>query len=384
MNLLGPAGLVTAACLTSMAAHAADDAERVRAIVDDAIRPLMARHAIPGMAVGVTQGDRTFVFTYGIASKEPRAPVTGDTLFEIGSVSKTLTATLAAYANATGRLALTDHPGQHVPALKGTPIDRVTLLHLGTYTAGGLPLQFPNAVSDDAAALSYFRAWKPQAAAGTRRLYSNPSLGLFGLAAAGALGEPFAEAMETRVFPAFGMARSHVHVPPEAMKDYAWGYREDQPVRVNPGALDEETYGIKTTAGDLLRFVKANLDPSGLDEAMRRAVTATQVGHFRSGPLVQGLGWEQYAYPPTRERLLSGNSETMILQPQPAERLTATPRGARLYNKTGSTNGFGAYVAFVPARRLGIVMLANRNYPIPARVETAWALLERLAPSAHR
>jgi beta-lactamase class C len=57
------------------------------------------------------------------------------------------------------------------------------------------------------------------------------------------------------------------------------------------------------------------------------------------------------------------------------------PRGT-LFNKTGSTRGFGAYVVFVPDQRVGIVMLANKNYPIPARVEAAHAILEQIAPGA--
>lgn len=370
--------------LLPWAGHAAEDAERVRAIVDGAVRPLMARHAIPGMAVGVTQGGRAYVFTYGVASMQTLAPVTEQTLFEIGSISKTFTATLATYAHATGRLKLSDPPGKYLPGLKGAPIDRATLLHLGTYTAGGLPLQFPDAVRDDAAAMAYFRDWTPRSAPGTHRVYSNPSIGLLGLAAAGALGEPFAQAMQTRIFPAFGLAHSHIQVPPRALADYAWGHREGKPVRVNPGPLADETYGIKTTAGDLLRFVEAQNDPGRLDEPMRRAVAATQVGHFRAGPLVQGLGWEQYDDPVSREWLLGGNAEEMLFEAQPSQRLAARPPAARLFNKTGSTGGFGAYVAFVPARKIGIVMLANLNYPIPARVEVAWSLLEQLAPATGR
>lgn len=373
---------LVAAWLLPWAVHATDDAQRVRAIVDGAIGPLMTQHRIPGMAVAVTQDDRAYVFTYGVASRETLAPVTEHTLFEIGSISKVFTATLATYAQASGRLKLSDPPGKHLPRLKGSAIDRATLLQLGTYTAGGLPLQFPDSVSGDAAVLAYFRDWQPLAAPGAVRAYSNPSIGLLGLATASALGEPFAQAMQTRIFAAFGMTRSHVRVPPGAMADYAWGDREGRPVRMNPGPLDAETYGIKTTAGDLLRFVRANIDPGGLDVLMRRAVMATQIGHVRAGPLVQGLGWEQYGDPVSREWLLGGNAAEMLFEPQPAQRLAATPQGPRLYNKTGSTGGFGAYVAFVPARRIGIVMLANRNVPIPARVEAAWTILDGLAPGA--
>jgi beta-lactamase class C len=379
MRHIGHVNALLAACLFPVAVHAADDTERVRAVVDGTIRPLMAHQQIPGMAVAVTLDGRSYVFAYGVASKETHAPVTEDTLFEIGSVSKTLTATLAGYAEATGRLSLTDHPGKYLPGLSGAPIDAATLLHFGTYTAGGLPLQFPDGVSGDAGAMAYFRAWKPQAAPGTRREYSNPSLGLLGLAAASALKEPFAESMETRIFPAFGMTHSFIRVPERAMAAYAWGYRNGRPVRVNPGPLGEETYGVKTTAADLLRFVRANIDPSGLEEPMRRAVAATQVGYFRSGPLVQGLGWEQYAYPVSREWLLGGNADEMAYQSQPAQGVEGmATTGSRLFDKTGSTGGFGAYVAFVPARKIGIVMLANRSYPIPARVEAAWEILDRL------
>jgi beta-lactamase class C len=49
-----------------------------------------------------------------------------------------------------------------------------------------------------------------------------------------------------------------------------------------------------------------------------------------------------------------------------------------LINKTGSTNGFAAYVAFVPARRLGIVLLTNKNFPIAARVRAAFEILTQL------
>lgn len=374
--------LIASALLAAATAHAADD-DRIRAAVEGTIAPLMARHDIPGMAVALTVDGRAYVFNFGVAAKDSRTPITDNTLFEIGSVSKTLTATLATYAQALGKLSMDQHPSRYLPELKGSPVDRATLLHLGTYTAGGLPLQFPDAVKAAPAVLGYFRHWQPTAPPGDVRSYSNPSLGLLGAVTAKALGDDFSTTMQTRLFPAFGMTHSHIHVPERAMPDYAWGHRGERQVRVEPGPLDAPTYGVKTTASDLLRFVQANIDPAPLPPAMRRAVAATHVGHYRAGPMVQGLGWEQYPYPVSREWLLGGNAQEMLFDGQPATRVPATTSDTpRLFSKTGSTNGFGAYVAFVPSRRLGLVMLANQGYPIPDRIEAAWTLLETLAAPA--
>jgi len=355
----------------------------VHAIVDAAIRPLMARHDIPGMAVAVTVNGKAQVFNYGVASRQSGVPVDDETIFEIGSVSKTLTATLAAYAQETGRLSLADHPGRYVPRLRGQPIDAATLLELATYTAGGLPLQFPEAVAaSDDAALDYLAAWQSSATPGTVRQYSNPSLGLLGHVVGAALQGSFEAAMQGELLPKLGMAHSHLRVHADDLPHYAWGHHRDKAVRVSPGPFDMPTYGIKATAADMLRFVQANIDAGALEPALRRAIAATHVGHYKVGCMVQGLGWEQYPWPLSREALLGGNAAEMIESPNPVRPVlpmaTPSPAPPTLFNKTGSTGGFGAYVAFVPARGIGLVMLANRNYPIPARVEAAYEILAQL------
>ena len=115
---------------------------------------------------------------------------------------------------------------------------------------------------------------------------------------------------------------------------------------------------MKTSAADLLRFVDANLHPERLDRPWAQALDATHRGYYKVGDMTQGLGWEAYDWPISLKRLQAGNSTPMALQPHRIARLPAPQalEGQRLLNKTGSTNGFGAYVAFVPGRDLGLVI----------------------------
>nr|AIA12270.1 ClassC-AmpC_beta_lactamase [uncultured bacterium] len=373
-------GGALSALLAASACHAADANAALRAIVDRAVRPVIAEYDLPGVAVAVTVDGKASFFNYGLASLEDKTPVSENTLFELGSISKTFTATLASYAQVTGKLSLDDHPGKYLPELKGSAIDNATVLHLGTYTPGGLPLQFPDEVPDDGM-LAYFKQWKADAAPGTQRRYPTPSLGLFGHVAALSMGSGFADAVGSRILPGLGLKHTYLRVPAGAMGDYAWGYdKANKPGRMGPGPLAAETYGIRSSAADMIRYLQANIAPSRLDTPLRRAVEGTHVGYFKIDGMVQGLGWEQYPYPVSLKDLEAGNSQKMIWEANPASALVPpqTPPPATLFNKTGSTSRFGAYAAFVPAKKIGVVILANKNYPIPARVKAAHAILVNL------
>ena len=355
--------------------------DALRQTVDATIKPLLREHRIPGMAVAVLKEGEAHYFNYGLANRESGQRVSEQTLFEIGSVSKTLTATLGAYALVKGGFQLDDKVSQHASWLKGSAFDGITMAELGTYSAGGLPLQFPDEVDSTDKMRAYYRQWTPAYPAGTHRQYSNPSIGLFGHLAANALGQPFESLMSQTLLPKLGLHHTYVQVPASAMGDYAYGYsKEDKPVRVNPGVLADEAYGIKTGSADLLKFVEANMAYQG-DDAVKRAMALTRTGFYSVGEMTQGLGWEIYGYPVTEQALLTGNSPAVSFKANPVTRL-ALPKAMgeqALYNKTGSTGGFGAYVAFVPAQKIGIVMLANRNYPNEARIKAAHAILTRLA-----
>ncbi|MCD1587608.1 beta-lactamase [Halomonas sp. IOP_14] len=353
----------------------------IEALVNDTIAPLMAEHRIPGMAIALSINGQQHYFNYGLANQEAGIPVTDETLFELGSVSKIFTASLAGYAQASGALSLSDPASRYLPELEGSAFDEITLLELATYTAGELPLQFPESVQSEETMIDYYRQWQPESAPGSHRLYSNPSLGLFGYLAAQSLGQPFEMAMEEALFTPLGLEHSYFQVPEAQQANYAYGYsKEDEPIRVNPGMLDAQAYGLKSTAADVLTLVEANMSGAELNEPLSQALAATRTGYFEVGNMTQGLGWESYAYPVALDQLLVGNSLEMILQPNPANRLTPplAPRQEALYNKTGATNGFGGYVAFVPSEQIGIVLLANRNYPNQARIEAAHHILSAL------
>lgn len=370
-------------CTISSVVHATG--KNIQAEVDGTIQPLMKQYAIAGMAVGVIADGKPYVFNYGLASLKPRAPVTRNTLFELGSISKTFTATLAAKAQIDGYLSLSDRTSKYLPVLQNTPFGDVTLLNLGTHTPGGLPLQVPDNVNSIDELMQYFRQWKPTYAAGTYRTYANPGIGTLGLITAKSMGQDFDTLMERRLFPALGLQSSYINVPPARMKDYAEGYtKAGAPIRMNPGVLSSEAYGIRSTAADMLRFLQANMSLVDLDPNLQRAITDTHTGYFNAGSMTQDLIWEQYPYPVALEKLLEGNAPAMILNAMPVTELKPPqpPRNDVWINKTGSTNGFGAYVAFIPQKRLGIVMLANKNIPNDARVTAAYRILESLAKEA--
>ncbi|MDM5089277.1 FOX/MOX family class C beta-lactamase [Aeromonas bestiarum] len=372
--------LALSALLLSPLSHG-EGADPLTTVVDGVIQPLLKEHRVPGMAVAVLKDGKAHYFNYGVADRESGARVSEQTLFEIGSVSKTLTATLGAYAAIKGGFQLEDKASQHAPWLKGSAFDGITMAELATYSAGGLPLQFPDEVDSSDKMRAYYRHWAPAYPAGSHRQYSNPSIGLFGHLAASSLGQPFEQLMSQTLLPRLGLHHTYIQVPDAAMANYAYGYsKEDKPIRVNPGVLAAEAYGIKTGSADLLRFVEANIGYQG-DEAVKSAIALTHTGFYSVGDMTQGLGWESYAYPVTEQTLLAGNSSAVIYNANPVKPVAASQETglARLYNKTGSTNGFGAYVAFVPAKGIGIVMLANRNYPNEARVKAAHAILSQLA-----
>ncbi|HAV4520074.1 TPA: ADC family extended-spectrum class C beta-lactamase [Acinetobacter baumannii] len=363
---------------TSIYADNTPKDQEIKKLVDQNFKPLLEKYDVPGMAVGVIQNNKKYEMYYGLQSVQDKKAVNSSTIFELGSVSKLFTATAGGYAKNKGKISFDDTPGKYWKELKNTPIDQVNLLQLATYTSGNLALQFPDEVQTDQQVLTFFKDWQPKNPIGEYRQYSNPSIGLFGKVVALSMNKPFDQVLEKTIFPALGLKHSYVNVPKTQMQNYAFGYnQENQPIRVNPGPLDAPAYGVKSTLPDMLSFIHANLNPQKYPADIQRAINETHQGFYQVNTMYQALGWEEFSYPATLQTLLDSNSEQIVMKPNKVTAISKEP-SVKMYHKTGSTNGFGTYVVFIPKENIGLVMLTNKRIPNEERIKAAYAVLNAI------
>ena len=371
--------ILVAASLMSGAAQAADSNHALKIEVDKQAKLLMEEHDIPGMSFGIIIDGKSYLYNYGLADKQARIPVSENTIFELGSISKTFAATLASYSELNGTLSLEDTADKYIPYLKNSAIGDTKLINLATYSAGGLPLQVPDDVTDNPALFRYYKSWQPVFPVNSKRLYSNASIGLFGYISALSMGSDYTQLMEDEILPALDMPNTFVNVPSDRMADYAFGYNAaGDAIRVNPGMLDAEAYGIKSTSADMTRYMAANMGLVSLDKDIQQSLKNNRKGYYQASTFTQGLAWEMYPFPTSLDTLLEGNSMDVVLNPQTITTdIRPTPVLNNVWvNKTGATNGFGGYIAYIPSKKSGIVILANKNYPNADRVKAAYTILE--------
>lgn len=353
----------------------------INTTVKSNIEALVQAQSIPGMAVAVIYKGQPYYFSFGVADIQNNLPVTPQTIFEIGSISKTFTAILGADSIARGKIHLEDSASLYWPSLTNDQWKNINLLELATYSAGGLPLQIPENITDESSLAEYYNNWQPEWAPSTKRLYSNASLGLFGVLVGKALNTSFENTMMTHLIQPLNLTNTWLNVPESEMNNYAWGYSNDKAVRVSPAVLAEETYGIKTSVVDLAKWLQVNMNPDLIDsETLQSAVDISLHRYYKMGDMYQGLGWEMYDFPLNEALIISNSDNKNALAPHDVTKIMPPQKNSALswIHKTGATNGFGAYVAFVPEKSFGIVILANKNYPNVERTKVALKIFNEL------
>ena len=219
---------------------------------------------LPGMTLGLTApGGFEQILDFGVADRDTRAAVTPDTLFQIGSISKVMTALVIHQLAAAGRLSLTDQVSRLVPAVPLPPGSGISVQHLLDHVSGlpGNAPMFPE------------RGLSQGSRPGAHWHYSNTGYTILGEIAEVAAGKPLSQLIEAQILLPLGMRRSRGAIVAADRLAYAQGYTAaDDTIPhahgapLAPAAWVDVTFGagsVASTAAEMLRFIRALSDLAG-------------------------------------------------------------------------------------------------------------------------
>ena len=296
-----------------------------------------------GIVVGVVEPGGRRVVAHGQLATDNPTEVGGDTVFEIGSITKAFTAILLADLAGEGAVEL-EMPVQRllgpdvtVPTRSGAEI---TLLHLATHSSG-LP-RLPSNMRPGNAANPYadytvaqlnefLASYELERDIGETVEYSNLGAGLLGHALALNQGTDYETLVSERLLEPLGMSDTSINLSPSQQERLAVGHSVqlrpvanwDLPTLAGAGAL-------RSTVNDMLTFVEANLGlrESALQEAMADSHQSRR--DFQAPAMRIGLGWV----------IRSGH-------------------GRELHWHNGGTGGYRSFLGFDLESQTGVVVLSN-------------------------
>jgi CubicO group peptidase (beta-lactamase class C family) len=238
--------------------------------VSEAARESLQRFGVSGAAIGIEHDGAEAVAGWGVTSIENPLDVDADTLFQIGSITKTVTGTIAMYLVEQGELDLDAPLRRYLPELRLADADvaaRVTMRHLLTHTGGWFGDHFadPSRGDDALERIVDEVAGLPQLAPlGEIWSYCNSGFYIAGRVLEVLTGRSYETAARELVLEPLGMTSS-VFFPEDALsRRFAVGHREEeeQTVVARPWALPRAASaagGIVTNVRDLLRYARFHL-----------------------------------------------------------------------------------------------------------------------------
>ena len=315
---------------------------------DDAIRQILVERIDEqkrsvGIVVGVVEGGQRRVVSYGRIATDDSREVDGDTVYEIGSITKVFTAILLADLVGEGAFELETPvqrvlgPDVTVPTRNG---DEITLLHLTTHSSGlpRMPDNFrpadagnPYADYTVAQLYEFLSSHELQRDIGAEVEYSNLGTGLLGHALARSQETDYESLVSGRLLEPLGMSDTSITLSPSQQERLAVGHSVqlrpvanwDLPTLAGAGAL-------RSTVNDMLTFIEVNL---GLRESpLDDEVSATHAPRreFPAPGMQVGLGWV----------IRSGHDRM-------------------LHWHNGGTGGYRSFLGFDLESQTGVVVLSN-------------------------
>jgi CubicO group peptidase (beta-lactamase class C family) len=303
----------------------------------------------PGVQIAVAHNGRViYTRAYGVADIETSRPVTPQTLFRVGSVTKMVTAAVLAELSVAGTLDLQAPIARYVTPLDGKRVGAVTSHQLLTMTGGWIDNAIPygrmgegalGEVMDEVSDTLFFTT------PGRVVSYSNPGYSMLGYVAERAAGKRFGTLAEEMVLRPMGMPHATFRPLHALTHDFSQGH-VGQPG--NPGSIvrpfTENTAQwaagfLFASARDMARFTIAVMDGGMLDG--KRVLSAESVKRMTTGNLlIPGDTVARYAY-----GLMVGKARN----------------GEPVWQHGGAINGFDAQVTMFPERKLSLVVLDNRS-----------------------
>ena len=332
--------LAGTACFAVQPPGSMPDDEEIRRILRERIDE---QKRSVGIVVGVAEAGERRIVGHGQLATDSPTGVNGDTVFEIGSITKAFTAILLADLVGEGAVELETPvqrllgPDVTMPTRNGAEI---TLLHLATHSSG-LP-RLPSNMRPGNAANPYadytvaqlhgfLSSHELERDVGEAVEYSNLGAGLLGHALALNQGTDYETLVSTRLLDPLGMSDTSITLLPSQRERLAIGHSVqlrpvanwDLPTLAGAGAL-------RSTVNDMLTFVEANLGlrESALQEAMADSHQSRR--DFQAPGMRIGLGWV----------IRSGH-------------------GRDLHWHNGGTGGYRSFLGFDLESQTGVVVLSN-------------------------
>lgn len=263
---------------------ASAQARDIGAQVDRVIAPLVARHDMSGVVL-ITEGDRTIAFrSYGLANREWQIPVSRDTRFLVGSISKQFTAAAILRLQEQGKLSLDDSLTRWFPGFPSA--ERITVRLLLQHRAGlgrDLPrLELTRTQELTTAEIIALIETEPLISQpGTQTQYSNNGYRVLARIIELASGRDYPDAIEHEVLRPAGMTSSGVLRPQIGVARLATGYTPfPGPNGIGPAPFTaiRQTWGpaaVFSTADDLAKWSNALGSDAVLGKESRRAMLTT-------------------------------------------------------------------------------------------------------------
>ncbi|WP_440957376.1 serine hydrolase domain-containing protein [Oceanicaulis sp. LC35] len=300
--------------------------------LDSFIAQQLERSNAPGLAYAVVSGDGVTAEGVGIADVRTDVPVTSETLFRIGSISKSFTALAIVQLEERGALGLEDAVSQHLPAFEAPA--PITLRQLLSHTSGYSTVQGNMAASGLTLAerAAQLAADGPAQAPGSGWAYSNANYQILGAVIEAVSGEAYPDYIQANILTPLGMDHSHVltgaSVDGLATGHQPWFFGR-RPVGTGWGAeVTAPSGGMISSAADMTRYLSVMIN--GRDDVISAAGKAQMLRPASETSPYYGLGW------------------------------ALDPEGGYALH-TGLTPGFEAIAVLEPAKQRGAVVMVNAS-----------------------